>query len=37
MMIPFLTSINGIVCLSGASIMVLIGWIFIRKIVTIKV
>jgi tight adherence protein B len=37
MMIPFLTSINGIACLSGASIMVLIGWIFIRKIVTIKV
>ena len=37
MMIPFLASINGIICLTGASIMVLIGWIFIRKIVTIKV
>jgi tight adherence protein B len=37
MMIPFLTSINGIVCLAGASIMVMIGWIIIRKIVTIKV
>ena len=37
MMIPFLTSINGIVCLAGASVMVLIGWIIIRKIVTIKV
>ena len=37
MMIPFLTSLNGIVCLAGASVMVLIGWIIIRKIVTIKV
>jgi len=37
MMIPFLTSINGIVCLAGASVMVMIGWIIIRKIVTIKV
>ena len=37
MMIPFLTSLNGIVCLAGASVMVMIGWIIIRKIVTIKV
>ena len=37
MMIPFLTSLNGIVCLAGASVMVLIGWLIIRKIVTIKV
>ena len=37
MMIPFLTSLNGIVCLVGASVMVMIGWIIIRKIVTIKV
>ena len=37
MMIPFLTSLNGLACLAGASIMVLFGWIIIRKIVTIKV
>jgi tight adherence protein B len=37
MMIPFLTSVNGLACLAGASIMVLFGWIIIRKIVTIKV
>ena len=37
MMIPFLTSLNGIMCLAAASVMVLIGWIIIRKIVTIKV
>ena len=36
-MIPFLTSLNGIVCLLVASVMVLIGWLIIRKIVTIKV
>ena len=36
-MIPFLTSLNGIVCLLVASVMVLIGWLVIRKIVTIKV
>lgn len=37
MMTPFLTSLNGIICLAGASVMVMIGWIIIRKIVTIKV
>ena len=36
-MIPFLTSLNGIVCLFVASVMVFIGWLIIRKIVTIKV
>ncbi len=36
-MIPFLTSLNGIVCLLVASVMVLVGWLVIRKIVTIKV
>ena len=37
MMIPFLTSFNGIACLAVASVMVLLGWLVIRKIVTIKV
>lgn len=37
MMIPFLTSLNGIACLAAASVMVIVGWVFIRKIVTIKV
>ena len=37
MMIPFLTSATGIACLAGASVMVLVGWLVIRKIVTIKV
>jgi tight adherence protein B len=37
MMIPFLTSANGIACLAIASLMVLVGWLIIRKIVTIKV
>jgi tight adherence protein B len=37
MMIPFLTSLNGVACLALASVMVLAGWIIIRKIVTIKV
>ena len=37
MMIPFLASFNGIACLSIASGMVLLGWLVIRKIVTIKV
>jgi tight adherence protein B len=37
MMIPFLTSGAGIACLAGASVMVLVGWLIIRKIVTIKV
>lgn len=36
-MIPFLTSLTGILCLAGASVMVFIGWLVIRKIVTIKV
>ena len=37
LMIPFLTSLSGIVCLLTASVMVLVGWFIIRKIVTIKV
>ena len=37
LMIPFLTSLHGICCLAVASVMVLAGWIVIRKIVTIKV
>ena len=37
LMIPFLTSLNGIVCLLVASMMVFVGWLVIRKIVTIKV
>ena len=37
LMIPFLTSLSGIVCLLVASVMVFVGWLIIRKIVTIKV
>lgn len=37
LMIPFLTSFGGIACLLVASLLVLAGWIIIRKIVTIKV
>ena len=37
LMVPFLTSLNGIACLLVASVMVFVGWLFIRKIVTIKV
>ena len=37
LMIPFLTSMSGIVCLLIASVMVFVGWLVIRKIVTIKV
>ena len=37
LMIPFLTSLGGIVCLLVASVMVFVGWLVIRKIVTIKV
>ena len=37
LMIPFLTSLSGIVCLLIASVMVFVGWLVIRKIVTIKV
>jgi len=37
LMIPFLTSFGGIVCLLVASVMVFVGWLVIRKIVTIKV
>lgn len=37
LMIPFLTSLRGICCLALASVMVLVGWVIIRKIVTIKV
>jgi hypothetical protein len=37
MMIPFLASVHGVVCLAVASGMVLVGWLVIRKIVTIKV
>ena len=37
LMIPFLTSFRGIACLAVAAVMVLAGWIIIRKIVTIKV
>ena len=37
LMIPFLTSLTGIVCLLVASVMVFVGWLIIRKIVTIKV
>ena len=37
LMVPFLTSLKGIACLLVASVMVFIGWLIIRKIVTIKV
>ena len=37
LMIPFLTSFTGIACLLVASVMVFVGWLVIRKIVTIKV
>ena len=37
LMIPFLTSLSGIACLLVASVMVFVGWLVIRKIVTIKV
>ena len=37
LMVPFLTSFKGIACLLVASVMVFIGWLIIRKIVTIKV
>lgn len=37
LMIPFLTSLSGIVCLLVASALVLAGWLVIRRIVTIKV
>ena len=37
LMIPFLTSLSGIICLLIASVMVFVGWLVIRKIVTIKV
>ena len=37
LMIPFLTSLRGIACLVVASVMVLVGWLIIRRIVTIKV
>ena len=37
LMVPFLTSLNGVICLAVASVMVLAGWLIIRKIVTIKV
>ena len=37
LMIPFLTSLSGIACLLVASVMVFVGWLIIRKIVTIKV
>ena len=37
LMVPFLTSLNGIACLLVASVMVFVGWLIIRKIVTIKV
>ena len=37
LMVPFLTSLKGIACLMVASVMVFIGWLIIRKIVTIKV
>ena len=36
-MIPFLTSLHGIICLLVASTLVTVGWLIIRKIVTIKV
>ena len=36
-MIPFLTSLHGIVCLLVAAVLVTVGWLIIRKIVTIKV
>ena len=37
LMIPFLTSFTGIACLLVASVLVFVGWLVIRKIVTIKV
>ena len=36
-MVPFLTSLQGIICLTIASVLVLAGWLIIRRIVTIKV
>ena len=36
-MIPFLTSLHGIICLLVASTLGTVGWLIIRKIVTIKV
>ena len=37
LMIPFLTSATGLLCLLAATVMVFAGWLIIRKIVTIKV
>lgn len=37
MMIPFLMSVKGMACIAVASLLVVAGWFFIRKIVTIRV
>ncbi len=37
LMVPFLTSLRGIACLAVSAVMVLVGWLVIRKIVTIRV
>ncbi len=34
---PFLFSMRGIVCVSGAAVLVVVGWLFIRKIIKIEV
>ena len=36
-MLPFLTSLKGGICIGIAAALVLVGWLFIRKIIRIDV
>jgi len=37
MMLPFLKSINGMMCIAGMFLLIIIGWYFIKRITTIDV
>jgi len=37
MMLPFLKSMNGMMCVAGMFMLIMIGWYFIKRITTIDV
>ena len=37
MMIPFLTSVTGVICIAVMTVLIVLGWLMIRKIIKIDV
>ena len=37
LMLPFLTSVTGLLCVFGMTVLVVLGWLMIRRIIKIDV